>query len=47
MASWSTMTVNESIVSENGQTRIMRATLASPPGASQYFLRLLINLATP
>jgi Calx-beta domain/PKD domain len=47
LANWSTVTVNDSIVSENAQTRIIRSTLASPPGVPQYFLRLSINLATP
>ena len=47
MATWSTVSVTNSTLSDNGQTRIIRATLASPPGVPQYFLRLMVNVVAP
>lgn len=46
MATWTTVPVSTSTVSESGQTRIVRSTLTSPPETSSYFLRLLINVVT-
>ena len=45
---WAMIPVNESTLSDDGQTRLIRATPASPPPVGvQYFLRVQVNLVAP
>lgn len=46
MTAWTAVPVTDSMVSENGQTRVMRSTLTTPPSTPRYFLRLMINVVT-
>ena len=44
MVSWNTVNVTSSIVTDDGETRVIRAMPTPRPAGSQYFLRLMINV---